>query len=48
MTKDEDSARRGQQAGRGPEVLWLRVAKTSNRTLPAQSVPRLPGIVGFD
>lgn len=47
VTKDEDFARRVQATVTGPAVVWLRMGNTSNPTLRAWLVPRMPQIVSL-
>ncbi len=47
VTKDEDFAQRVHATENGPSVVWLRVGNTSNASLRAWFVPRVPQIVAL-
>ena len=45
ITKDEDFSQRAQTGASGPVIIWLRLGNTSNATLHASLVPRIPELV---
>ena len=45
VTKDEDFAERALRSQTGPQVLWLRIGNSTNRSLLAWLEPLLPGAV---
>lgn len=45
VTKDEDFARRLQQSGSGPVIIWLRIGNTNRRGLLQWFEPLLPKIL---